>query len=98
MTPQQFIEKFREAFGEAVPMPIAFWYGDTAVNPESRVTRCMIGAIRKVCDGNPVGHEYIVGLADSNGAWLKSGLHIKDGVWRFVEDIEALRNEINAAE
>jgi hypothetical protein len=49
-------------------------------------------------NGNPVGHEYIVGLADSNGAWLKSGLHIKDGVWRFVEDIEALRNEINAAE
>ena len=54
MTPQQFIEKFREAFGEAAPMPIAFWYGNTAVNPESRVPRCMIGAIRKVCDGNPL--------------------------------------------
>jgi hypothetical protein len=52
MTPQQFIEKFREAFGEAAPLPIAFWYGDTAVNPESRVPRCMIGAIRKVCEGN----------------------------------------------
>ena len=52
MTPQQFIEKFREAFGEAAPMPIAFWYGNTAVNPESRVPRCMIGAIRKVCEGN----------------------------------------------
>ena len=54
MTPQQFIEKFREAFGEAAPMPITFWYGDTAINPESRVPRCMIGAIRKVCDGNPL--------------------------------------------
>lgn len=54
MTPQQFIEKFREAFGEAAPMPIAFWYGDAAVNPESRVPRCMIGAIRKVCEGNPL--------------------------------------------
>lgn len=52
MTPQEFILKFREAFGEEAPMPIAFWYGDTAVNPESRVPRCMIGAIRKVCDGN----------------------------------------------
>ncbi|MBQ8205568.1 MAG: DUF169 domain-containing protein [Alistipes sp.] len=52
MTPQQFIEKFREAFGEAAPMPIAFWYGDTAVNADSRVPRCMIGAIRKVCEGN----------------------------------------------
>lgn len=52
MTPQEFILKFREAFGEAAPMPIAFWYGDEAVNPESRVPRCVIGAIRKVCDGN----------------------------------------------
>lgn len=52
MTPQQFIEKFREAFGEAAPMPIAFWYGDTAVNSDCRVPRCMIGAIRRVCDGN----------------------------------------------
>ncbi|MBE6186808.1 MAG: hypothetical protein E7142_05625 [Rikenellaceae bacterium] len=52
MTPIEFIEKFREAFGEAAPLPIAFWYGDTAVNAESRVPRCMIGAIRKVCEGN----------------------------------------------
>lgn len=51
MTPQAFITKFREAFGEAAPLPIAFWYSDTAVNPESRVPRCMIGAIRKVCEG-----------------------------------------------
>ena len=51
MTPQEFILKFREAFGEAAPLPIAFWYGHTALNPESRVPRCMIGAIRKVCDG-----------------------------------------------
>ncbi|MBP3644316.1 MAG: DUF169 domain-containing protein [Alistipes sp.] len=52
MTPQQFTQKFREAFSEVAPLPIAFWYGDTAVNPESRVPRCMIGAIRKVCEGN----------------------------------------------
>lgn len=51
MTPQEFIEKFREAFGEAAPLPIALWYDDMAVNPESRVPRCMVGAIRKVCEG-----------------------------------------------
>ena len=54
MTPQEFIAQFREAFGEAVPLPIAFWYDDTAVNAESRVPRCMIGAIRKVCEGEPL--------------------------------------------
>ena len=51
MTPHEFIERFREAFGEAAPLPIALWYSDTAVNAESRVPRCMIGAIRKVCEG-----------------------------------------------
>ena len=54
MTPQEFVLRFREAFGEAAPLPIAFWYGDVAVNTESRVPRCMIGAIRKVCEGNPL--------------------------------------------
>ena len=54
MTPKTFLEKFRKAFGEAAPLPIAFWYGDTAVSSDSRVPRCMIGAIRKVCDGNPL--------------------------------------------
>lgn len=52
MTPQEFILKFREAFGEAAPLPIAFWYDNKAVNAESRVPRCMIGAIRKVCNGS----------------------------------------------
>jgi len=52
MLPQKFVEHFREAFGEAVPLPIALWYGDTAVAANSRVPRCMVGAIRKVCNGD----------------------------------------------
>lgn len=52
MTPQEFVVRFREAFGEAAPLPIAFWYDEEAINIESRVPRCMIGAIRKVCNGN----------------------------------------------
>lgn len=51
MTPQQFIEQFRMAFGEVTPLPIAIWYDDVAVATECRVPRCMIGAIRKVCNG-----------------------------------------------
>lgn len=52
MTPQQFIVQFREAFGEKAPLPIALWYDNTAVTTDCRVPRCMIGAIRKVCEGN----------------------------------------------
>lgn len=51
MTPKQFIESFREAFGEVAPLPIAIWYDNTAVASDSRVPRCMVGAIRKVCNG-----------------------------------------------
>lgn len=54
MTPQQFIEQFRVAFGEAAPLPIAIWYDDVAVATDCRVPRCMIGAIRKVCSGEPL--------------------------------------------
>ena len=52
MTPQEFLLRFREAFGATPPLPIAVWYGDAPVNADSRVPRCMVGAIRKVCEGN----------------------------------------------
>lgn len=51
MTPQQFTAQFREAFGEAAELPIAIWYDTTAAASYCRVPRCMIGAIRKVCNG-----------------------------------------------
>lgn len=54
MTPQIFVEKFTEAFGEITPLPIAIWYSHTAAATVCRVPRCMIGAIRKVCNGEPL--------------------------------------------
>ena len=54
MTIQEFITKYREAFGESVPFPIAFGYSDKAATKTRKIPRCMIGAIRKVCDGEPL--------------------------------------------
>ena len=54
MTIQEFIAKYREAFGESVPLPVAFGYSDKAVTEVKKIPRCMIGAIRKVCDGEPL--------------------------------------------
>lgn len=54
MTIQSFIHKFREAFGDAAPLPIAFGYSDLPCTEVRKVPRCMIGAIRKVCDGEPL--------------------------------------------
>lgn len=54
MTIQEFIAKYREAFGENVPFPVAFGYSEKAVTEVKKIPRCMIGAIRKVCDGEPL--------------------------------------------
>lgn len=54
MNIQEFIVKYREAFSENVPLPVAFGYSDKAVTEVRKIPRCMIGAIRKVCDGEPL--------------------------------------------
>ncbi len=51
---QKFLQNYRDAFGEAAPLPIAFGYSNEAVAQERKVPRCIIGAIRKVCDGEPL--------------------------------------------
>lgn len=54
MTIQEFIAGYREAFSESVPLPVAFGYSDEAVTEVRKIPHCMIGAIRKVCDGRPL--------------------------------------------
>lgn len=51
MTINEFIERYREAFGDAAPMPIAFGYSNNAVSEIKKVPRCMIGAISNVRHG-----------------------------------------------
>ncbi len=54
MVIEKFVQKYREAFGEQVALPIAFAYSHQAIAPESKVPRCMIGAISNVRNGNPL--------------------------------------------
>lgn len=51
MTIQEFITLYREAFSESVPLPVAFGYSNKPATEVRKIPRCMIGAIRKVCDG-----------------------------------------------
>lgn len=46
--------KFREAFGGNVPLPVAFGYSHVAAAEVRKIPRCMIGAIRQVCGGQPL--------------------------------------------
>ena len=52
MTVKGFIEKYRQAFGEKAPLPIAFGYSDTPVSEIRSVPKCLIGSISNVRHGN----------------------------------------------
>lgn len=51
---QTFLQRYKEAFGNAAPLPVAFGYSHTPATEEREIPRCMIGAVRKVCDGEPL--------------------------------------------
>lgn len=48
---QTFLQKYEEAFGDIALLPIAFGYSDVPEAEVKKIPRCIIGNIRKVCDG-----------------------------------------------
>lgn len=50
----EFIERFKKAFGDAAPMPIALGYSARPAAEVKSVPRCIIGSISKVRDGEPL--------------------------------------------
>lgn len=54
MDTSTFLTLFQEAFGPAAPLPIVFGFSDTPASEVGSVPRCMIGAISKVRQGNPL--------------------------------------------
>lgn len=51
MTIQEFTSRFREAFGDMVPLPIAVGYSDEPAAETGSIPKCMVGKISKVRDG-----------------------------------------------
>lgn len=51
---QMFLQRYRDAFGDAAPLPVAFGYSLSPAAEVRKIPRCMVGAIRKVCDGEPL--------------------------------------------
>lgn len=93
MTPQQFIEHFRDAFGQAAPLPIAIWYDSSAAATDCRVPRCMIGAIRKVCDGESL--TLTAENVQCGGGGLYTAFHpMPDRVPLFVSEIEHYKRSL----
>lgn len=87
MNIKEFLKVYKEAFGQAVPLPIAFGYGDMPANPESKVPRCMIGAISKVRDGEPL--TLSADNVKCGGGGLYTGFHkMPEWVPQFVSQSE----------
>ena len=57
MDNRQFIEDYKEAFGEKATLPIAFWHSDTPVAVPEPVNGCFFPAFEKVRDGQPVSFD-----------------------------------------
>lgn len=87
MTVNEFIERYREAFGDAAPMPIAFGYSDNAVSEIKKVPKCMIGTISNVRHGESLT------LSEENVICGGGGLYIAfreipERVPMFVSEVE----------
>ena len=57
MDNRQFVEDYKEAFGEKATLPIAFWHSDTPVAVPEPVNGCFFPAFEKVRDGQPVSFD-----------------------------------------
>lgn len=87
MTISEFVARYREAFGEAAPLPIAFGYGTKAVAEVKKVTRCMVGPISRVRHGESLT------LCESNVECGGGGLYsafreMPERVPVFVSEVE----------
>lgn len=87
MDTKEFINRYQEAFGESVPYPIALGYSNTPAAEIKKVPKCMIGAISKVRNGEPLT------LCEENVLCGGGGLYtafreMPDRVPTFVSEIE----------
>ena len=84
MDNRQFVEDYKEAFGEKATLPIAFWHSDTPVAVPEPVNGCFFPVFEKVRDGQSVcfdsttmkcgGGKFYCGLAAMPESDILSGL------------------------
>lgn len=84
---QKFLQRYREAFGDGVPLPVAFGYSDTPVEEIRKIPRCMIGAIRKVCDGQPLTMS-VDNVQCGGGSLYTRFAPMQERIPRFVSEQE----------
>lgn len=71
MSPAEFTTLFKEAFTESTPLPLAFWYSETPINPIPKVNGCLFQALSQVRNGNPISFDNLT--IGCNGGRLYTG-------------------------
>ncbi len=52
------------------------------------IWRTAIESLVTQYNGTKTTYEYVIALARTNGTHIELGLHIKDGLWRLIEDVD----------
>jgi hypothetical protein len=104
MNIKQFIENFREAFGEAAGLPVAFWYSDEPVAATPKIEGCFFKGMRSVRDGQPMslnadnigcgGGRFYTGFAPM-GAHVPTFVSLKE---KYKETPEMVVDHIERSE
>lgn len=84
---REFVAKYREAFGDAAPLPIAFGYSNQPATEIKRLPKCMVGAISKVRGGESLtlaAENVICG----GGALYTAFREMPERVPVFVSEVE----------
>lgn len=57
MDARQFIDNYREAFGDNAGLPITFWYADRAIADPEKVNGCLFKVFAQVREGRKVSFD-----------------------------------------
>lgn len=84
---REFVALYQKAFGIGVPLPVAFGYNDTPATDVVKIPRCMVGAIRRVCDGEPLTLS-AENVLCGGGALYTAFAPMQERVPTFVSEVE----------
>lgn len=87
MNVTDFIVHFREAFGEQMELPIAFWYSDTAEKESETIKGCFFKCFHKIRKGESIAlsrHSITCG----GGLFYTGFAEMAERIPRFVSVIE----------
>lgn len=79
----QFIQNYKDAFGNAAELPIAFWYSDTPLAGTGKIGGCFFKGMQEVRNGSPISLNADV-IGCGGGKFYTGFTEMPDRVPNFV--------------